>query len=712
MSDYKNLPYRVIDVGLNLRDAVDRVDEGKWLQLKNAYSSQEALLTTRKGRSISLNLPTSSSVHSIKRLDASTILSGAGTSLFRNTTAYPAGFSGAPLSIVPYRPESSSANWAYIGDLTQMRKVNAAGAYYKMGITAPVNAANAATAGAGNLDSSVPGGVVYDWRYTYRSSVTGAESNPSPEMAAGVACTNNAVQVTVAASADPQVDEIRIYRRGGSLPDGWLLTTTSANVSGIVTDNNSDDEISLEEPLREDAFVPFPSTDASGNALYEVPIPYLWGPFIGKYLFACGDANRPGVVVWTNPERPDTADVFNYLEVTSPSEPLMHGCVFNGQPFVFSRDELYAIDYSEGEVATFTSRKTMCGRGMISHFGLAVGPLIYFISQDGIYATDGQAPAQSITENSIRPLFHGLSTDYYSPIDLTDTEALRLSLVGNELHFFYSPQGGGDTKHLIYNLIYERWREEEDEMVSQMAYEDESQNTMRLLFGGEDGKVYLESSTTDNGSAIDCEVVTGYTDLSLPHTLKEFGNIIIDADPKGGTITVTPLLNSIGTSSPSPMVISGNGRQKFPLSLSDTYAYTIALKLSWSGPATIYQLELLWREDEEEITHWEFPETSHGMRGWQHVRDVYITLRSAEDVTLTVENDGNVETYTLPSTGGEKRKIHQWLRPRKGKLWRYKLDSGGKFRLYGEDTEVCVKGWNTANGFENTPVFAQTQGGT
>ncbi|HEX5426659.1 MAG TPA: hypothetical protein VFW94_24315 [Candidatus Acidoferrales bacterium] len=116
-------------------------------------------------------------------------------------TAIATDLSANAVSIVPFRPNTSVQPWAYIGDVAQtpagsitnvtiqaftapngttrssfncsgMIKVRSDGWVYKMGIKEPQWAPSVATSSGG------PNWVVY--AYTYRSSVTGATSNPSP----------------------------------------------------------------------------------------------------------------------------------------------------------------------------------------------------------------------------------------------------------------------------------------------------------------------------------------------------------------------------------------------------------------------------------------------------------------------------------------------------------------------------------------------------
>ncbi len=711
MSDYKNFPYRFVDIGLHLLESVDKVPEGAWVRLHNIKAAREAQIAKREGLSLDTDVLSGLPIHTLTRLDGNTKLIGSGTSLYRNNTAYPTGgYSGDPLNVVVYRPSIAANVWAYIADGNQMRKVRADGTDYKWGVTAPVDTPVGTAGAAGLLNSSVAGGSVYTWQYTYYSSVTGAESNPSPE-SAGIACVNQQAAVSVTASADPQVDTIRVYRSGGTESLYHLVGTTS-NITGSFSDNNADVTAADGETLDIDHDVPFTSVDSNGNELTEVPLPYVWGPFLGKYVFASGDPNRPGYLYWTNAQDPDSASSFNNVEVTSPREPLLGGFIYGPLPFVWSRDNLYRVDFGKASTASFIANLTQCGRGLSAPWAFCVSDAIYFLGRDNIYRTDGQSAAEPISED-IRPIFQGTGVGGFSPVDYTQTTRLRMSYTYRSVHFFYLDTLG-NSQHLIYDTQYQRWRSASSDLTTfHLAYGDENIADARLFYGGSDGRVYEEDidQATDSGTPINVEVMTGSADFGAPSTLKELGNVLIDADPRGETITVTPYYDAetiIGT----PLTISGNGRQKFPLSLADTYCYSAAFKLSWTGAPVIYQMEVLWRLDEEEITHWEFPETAHTLSGWQHVRDAYISLNSSAVVTFTHTIDGVPHTYDIPSTNGEERKVPIQLGPYKGKLFRYAFDSAAKFRIYGEDCEFRIKPWNTALGYKLMTPFLPVEGGT
>jgi hypothetical protein len=588
----------------------------------------------------------------------------------------------------------------------------------------------------------VAGAIVYDWRYTWVNSRTGAESNPSPTGTA-IAVVSQKASITVQSSVDPQVDRIAIYRRGGTLVDTWrrvAIVNNMLNADGspravVFIDDNSDSAISLAAQLKLDNDVPFTSVDSVGDVLREAPIPYIFGPFLGLYIFACGDPNRPGHLYWTNPGRPTSASLDNHIAVTSPDEPLLGGIVYNDLPYVYSREAWYAIDYQGANaLVPFTTRKLPIGRGVSAPHAVDVGPVVYFLSKDNIYASDMQGSADPLTEENLRPLFNPNVEDYdYSapgaiaPIDwdaynitppsLQDPtnglNTIKLRFGGQYLHLFYRDVNGTYV-HLVNHLPYNRWSNDETGYIEETeAYYDHEQPNASLLLGCNDGRVAREEGTDDYGiNEIQCRARARSFDFGMPHTLKEIGNVIVDAnvngahrpdaDGGGDGVVVQAYLNAEASTN-TLQTINGSGRQKFPLSMADTYVYSFALEFRWNGNATIYQYETLWRPDQEWLTHWEFPPTTFGSKGWTHLRDLYITLRALGDMTVRVEVDGTVYIPSIaggtlgviPSTtNGLKVKYHLWMPPIKGKLYRVYID-GGPFRLYGDDCEIRLKEWLT-----------------
>ena len=186
------------------------------------------------------------------------LISGAADKLYVNSTQVDSGYSQNRLAMVPFRPNNSVRPWMYVGDSLKMSKVASDGTLYKQGIKEPQIVPTLATAGAGPLTGTE------FYAYSYRSSVTGAQSNLSPiSPVAGansiVAAANN-VSVTCTASADAQVDLIDVWRFGVGLLS-YTLIGTIPNGSPVFVDSLADTVVANNQIATFDNFEPFPSID-------------------------------------------------------------------------------------------------------------------------------------------------------------------------------------------------------------------------------------------------------------------------------------------------------------------------------------------------------------------------------------------------------------------------------------------------------------------
>lgn len=137
MAEFTRLTNKLICRGIQLSRPVDLLSDGKFAILKNVRSYQDGQLQCRPGSS-ALNAMAALdqlNVHSVRRLTdllpgasfAFIRVVGAGTKLYAGVTptapAILTGFSGNPLSLIPYRPPQSPESWMYVGDSLKMAKV-------------------------------------------------------------------------------------------------------------------------------------------------------------------------------------------------------------------------------------------------------------------------------------------------------------------------------------------------------------------------------------------------------------------------------------------------------------------------------------------------------------------------------------------------------------------------------------------------------------
>lgn len=165
------------------------------------------------------------------------------TTPFVDSTPQATGLSGNPVSIVPFRPNTSVQPWAYIGDnapypnvtvdsgfqCAGMIKLRSDGLSRKTGIAEPQVAPTATFPGGGSGPS-----LIY-YYYTYMAEETGAESNPSPVSVPGTnaqASPSATQQAATGGVINPDISVNAAQYEG----NGSQIRTAGGVAPGTVTD--------------------------------------------------------------------------------------------------------------------------------------------------------------------------------------------------------------------------------------------------------------------------------------------------------------------------------------------------------------------------------------------------------------------------------------------------------------------------------------------
>lgn len=138
------------------------------------------------------------------------------------------------------------------------------------------------------------------------------------------------------------------------------------------------------------------------------PLPHIWGPYgigqSGSYIFGCGDPNARGTLYWTNGNDPDSTDLVNNIIVTSPSEKLVTGCVYNGQPYAWSTERQFQIFPSLTVFGQFTTQEVAGAKGVWMEWSLSVqsngisDQSVTWRGKDGIYDMSASGGLQRLTD--------------------------------------------------------------------------------------------------------------------------------------------------------------------------------------------------------------------------------------------------------------------------------------------------------------------------
>jgi hypothetical protein len=524
-------------------------------------------------------------------------------------------------------------------------------------------------------------------------------------------------------------DTIRLYRRGGSLTDTWyqvgdfLFSTLSAGTCGSglleIIDNVADADLGVAIPLDNDMPV-------TGIQNLNTPLSFIWGQFDRRVL-GCGEPSRPDAVYFSKQGNADQWPPQNWVTVSTPSDPMQAGCVYNTRCFAFSKERMYELVPGLQSGVTFSPFPTPCTHGLISPWGLCSYDRVYFVSKDGVYATTG-GPEVSIVENDIKPLFPtkdgpGRSIHGYEAVDLSQPSFIRLSAHNDEVYFTYKGTDTGTLQTLVYDIRKNRWRAAQYTPPA-LTFYSEPGTQSSLLLGGSDGDFYQTTFGTDNGQPIPVLLRTGAHDQGTPLSQKEYGNVVFDLDPGGADDTnpviITPYINGERVAE-SAINVTGTGRQQVPLSLNDIFAYNLEFEVSWnrtdagvSGTPVVpvlYQYDILWKPEPTRLTHWEARENSYNMAGYGHLRDGYLGLRSDTTSILSFYLDGSATPFysvTLASTAGQRKKVFFALPANKFKVVRITLNSTSAsipFRLYEQDCEFRLKQWLSPLGYRTIPMI-------
>jgi hypothetical protein len=183
MPDVTRTAMRMNCSGIDLVNPIDRMPDGAYPYLFNVRVLVEGRLDGRPGYTQFLTM--GDVPNSIRRLNDPSkkyapsgyiYVGGGGTNLYAGTessyTSIDSGYSGNPLSLIPFRPEQSPESWMYVYDQNKMAKVRPDGKVQSQGVAPPPTAPA--------IEYGIPtGAIISDGQSTAGWSATGAASSPT-----------------------------------------------------------------------------------------------------------------------------------------------------------------------------------------------------------------------------------------------------------------------------------------------------------------------------------------------------------------------------------------------------------------------------------------------------------------------------------------------------------------------------------------------------
>jgi len=162
-----------------------------------------------------------------------------------------------------------------------------------------------------------------------------------------------------------------------------------------------------------------------------------------------------------------------------------------------------------------------------------------------------------------------------------------------------------------------------------------------------------------------------------------------------------------------PATATHANRKTLPYSFATPFlAHSVRLEPQDSIPWRKFGVSYIWEPSPEFTYTWVTQGTSHGFSGFQHVQRIIFAYASTDVVTISiVAFDGtSPANITLPSTGGQYKKVVKILTYNKGLLYQYSALSPAPFQIWKEDLEVIVGIWGRQSSYVNYPLLGGNRG--
>lgn len=514
-------------------------------------------------------------------------------------------------------------------------------------------------------------GIDYTWKYVYRNSATGIQSNPSTVSASpATAPVQNPVNVVCTFSRDPQVDYIDVYRAGGTLED-YQFTGSVANTPGAAgsTTTYSDTiaDALLGDTLNTDNDRPY---NFSGIVLHN------------ETLFGFGSTNDP----------PNAVRFSKRVNVEQwPSTYILYVGSDKVTTLVTMGEQLYAITLGQiyriigTNADSYQALSTGYNRGSIDQiFCTTEMPgSAAVVCYDGIY----EFPSGKKLTQPIDGVFHGLTVNGIAPINTTYLSKIRMEFYDNRLHVAYTTGSATDNNaEMIFDVLYERW-EMSDRTIRSILAEKE---TNTLLMGNTSGNIYqIETGTTDAGTAIAMDMQTGYLHLGTPGQDKIFSDGAIDLDTGGADVSLQLFFNN-GDTSDTAVTINTASRTLTPFSIASgagVMALNAQLRLSasLSVACTIYKCLLYVLLEPPSRGAFQTAWTDNGYPYDKYIKELLLEIDTAglaATVHLDVDGTDDIETFSVTTTTRQRVTLSV-ARDTIGKLMRIRV-TGNPAKLYSE----------------------------
>jgi hypothetical protein len=237
---------------------------------------------------------------------------------------------GDRLTFCTAPPASGFADALFVagGGLGKLFMVHLSGGPFNWGIAPPLTTLTATVGAAGNLKG------VYQYYYTYFSSITGVESNPFP-LPVSVTADFQIVNIAALAfSPDLQVTRRRIYRTVGNGAVAFLLVEIGDNFSTTTYVDNTPDTGLQSVELQFDNISPSDAAYDFRECINTLHLGRMWWTRDQK-------EGHQGRIYYSPAGR--AAAVQGFIEPSANDDPIMRIIAWNGSLYGFSKHRILEV---------------------------------------------------------------------------------------------------------------------------------------------------------------------------------------------------------------------------------------------------------------------------------------------------------------------------------------------------------------------------------
>ena len=454
-------------------------------------------------------------------------------------------------------------------------------------------------------------------------------------------------------------------------------------------------------------------------------LPTLWGDEEFGAVFACGDTVNPGRLYISNPFDPDTTVERLYLDITSTSEPLMNGLIWNGRSYVYSNERCFQVLPTGNAAIPYRAEEVPGTGGIWSRWGLSRNPASPFmsaLSKHGVLANTGGI-AKSLTDDDLFPLFPfegnlGALTNTISPPNMVSAQItqMRLEYYQGYLYFDYLAVSAV-RRTLIFDPRIGGWLFDIYTPTAQCHYGGEGDGVNELIIGGSDGRLYQYAGNVDVSTDVACVVETPSRDQGAPRLNKYYEDCMLDLNPNSVTVSVIPGTNNRATTYTTVTSASASRTQlTVPLSTAAQTARNISLRITWSvsgaSKPVLFLWEPRWAPETAPLAarRWSVQARHFGMPNYKHIGTCKIVHVSSADLTFTVTIDGTAQTaITITNSSSAYAESYFRIPVMKGRLMAFDLTSTADFRLAPDESWLELGEWDRGEQrYQRVPVFSQS----